>query len=121
MSFLRVLILPLLFACGSSEMTDEPAPITTSNEIQARDDFTFEPSHLTVPAGTTVRWTNVGVHGHTVTSGESGSASAGGDFDGSLNAGVTFEHTFDAVGDHPYFCRPHAGLGMKGVVTVTAK
>src|SRR5262249_34634390 len=75
---------------------------------------------ITVAPGTTVRWKNVGSSTHTITSGLSSKAAdrPGIDFDARLPAGATFEFTFEEVGDHPYFCRPHEGMGMKGVVTV---
>lgn len=120
MTFLRILIAPLIAACGASDAPSDPSPITSATEVRAGDDLTFTPSHLTVPVGTKVRWTNSGSHGHTVTSGDMGSGSVGAEFDGSLPVGESFEHTFETVGDHPYFCRPHIGFGMKGVVTVTA-
>ena len=39
---------------------------------------------------------------------------------GILSAGESFEHTFDTPGVYNYFCRPHEGLGMVGVVIVGA-
>ena len=108
----RILAILLVSACGSNE------PTLTTNEITASDAFTFAPSHITVAAGTTVRWTNAGSLMHTVTSGANAPDLAGAEFDASLPPGQTFEHTFNAVGDHPFFCRPHAGMGMKGIVTV---
>ncbi|PSP55916.1 plasmid stabilization protein [Halobacteriales archaeon QS_1_67_19] len=37
---------------------------------------------------------------------------------GVLSAGETFEHTFETAGVYNYYCRPHEGLGMVGVVLV---
>ncbi|WP_257628875.1 cupredoxin domain-containing protein [Haloplanus salinarum] len=37
---------------------------------------------------------------------------------GILSAGESFEHTFDTPGVYNYFCRPHEGLGMVGLVVV---
>ncbi len=111
----------LLAACGSSDSASEtltPGP----NEILVGHSLTFTPAHRTVTAGTTVRWVNSGPFDHTVTSGASSKSAdmPGTDFDAQLRSGGTFEVTFDAVGDHPFFCRPHEGMGMKGIVTVTA-
>lgn len=110
----------LTAACGSSG--SDSAPLTPGAvEIQAGDGLSFNSPHITVAAGTTVRWRNVGQeHGHTVTSGTSSKAAdrPGAEFDAELPQGGTFEFVFDEVGDHPYFCRPHEAMGMKGVVTV---
>ena len=37
---------------------------------------------------------------------------------GVVDAGTTFEHTFETPGVYNYFCRPHEGLGMVGLVIV---
>lgn len=74
----------------------------------------FLPSTLTVPAGTTVTWTNDDPAAHTVTSGQD--SISDGVFDSNLFlAGKTFSHTFDAPGEYEYFCFVH--LWMKGKVT----
>ncbi len=72
--------------------------------------FDMLPGSARVPVGTTVRWTNEDGARHTVTSGAPGDADAGAIFDGDLPGnGGTFAFTFDAPGEYPYFCRPHAG------------
>ena len=86
----------------------------------ANADHAYEPLDLTVPAGTTVRWTNMDAIAHTVTSGVSdGSAgTADGRFDsGFLDQGETFTFTFTEPGTYPYYCIPHPW--MRGTVTVT--
>ncbi|WP_255152769.1 plastocyanin/azurin family copper-binding protein [Halorarius halobius] len=37
---------------------------------------------------------------------------------GILSSGQTFEHTFETQGVYNYYCRPHEGLGMVGLVIV---
>jgi plastocyanin len=111
----------LLAACGGSDSAPEtlsPGP----NEILVGNALNFTPAHLTVPLGTTVRWRNVGPYDHTVTSGLSSkpAGSPGTEFDDSFRSGTTFDFTFETVGDHPFFCRPHELMGMKGVITVVA-
>jgi plastocyanin len=107
----------LLGACGTDENL-MPGP----NEILVGTAISFTPTHLTVPAGTTVRWRNVGPYDHTVTSGLSSKVAdqPGTGFDDVFNSGTTFEFTFEELGDHPFFCRPHEFMGMKGVITVVA-
>jgi plastocyanin len=75
-------------------------------------DFAFNPKTITVPVGTTVRWTNTGNAPHTVTSTSSPKA-----FDsGTLNSGDTFQHTFTTAGQFPYRCSIHPS--MTGTVIV---
>jgi plastocyanin len=75
-------------------------------------DFAFTPKTITVPVGTTVRWTNNGSAPHTVTSTSSPKA-----FDsGTLNSGDSFEFTFKTVGQFPYRCSIHPS--MTGTVIV---
>jgi plastocyanin len=75
-------------------------------------DFAFTPKTITVPVGTTVRWTNNGNAPHTVTSTSSPKA-----FDsGTLNSGDTFQHTFTTAGQFPYRCNIHPF--MTGMVIV---
>jgi len=38
---------------------------------------------------------------------------------GVMSAGETFEHTFEEPGVYDYFCSPHEGLGMVGIVVVS--
>lgn len=78
-------------------------------------DFAFNPKTITVPVGTTVRWTNNGSAPHTVTSTSSPKA-----FDsGTLNPGESFEFTFKTAGQFPYRCAIHPS--MTGMVIVEQK
>lgn len=97
----------------------------------------FRPEEITVEVGTTVTWENTSGHGHTVTAYEGGIPDdaeywASGGFDSedaarsgweSDNSGVfyqneSWEHTFETVGSHQYFCIPHEDSGMLGFVHV---
>lgn len=76
-------------------------------------DIDYEPAEVTVPAGTTVTWTNTGNLPHTVTK-DSG---AGDDFDsGTLQPGDTYEQTFETAGTIEYYCTIHAN--QRGSLTV---
>ena len=120
-----------VLAAGSGEGghetgADEPVEVGAEVAIPvgafdpANADAAYDPLNITIPVGTTVRWTNLDGMSHTVTSGVSdGSAGvADGIFDsGFLVEGDTFTYTFDTPGEFPYYCLPHPW--MTGTVTVT--
>ena len=74
-------------------------------------DFSFAPATLTVPAGTTVTWTNQGSKPHTATADDGTFAS------GTLAKGDTFSQAFSTAGTYAYQCAIHAQ--MVGSVVVT--
>lgn len=77
--------------------------------------FIFRPDPLTVPAGTTVTFTNLDDILHTVTAGERGAPS--GQFDGDLQGiDSTFRFTFDEPGTYAYHCTIHPGMDATVVV-----
>src|SRR5258708_35635561 len=70
-------------------------PATTEVKI---DNFSFGPATLTVPAGTSVTWTNRDDIPHTV-------ASPGGRFKSQvIDTGETVSFTFTKTCTYPYFC-----------------
>ena len=83
----------------------------------------FSPAVLEVAPGDTVIWQYTsGWMGHTVTSGMNCIAD-GMFFDASVNNGSpTFEWVVPdyASVDIPYFCQPHCGMGMTGVISINA-
>src|SRR5438045_3909194 len=56
----------------------------------------FDPVEITVPAGTTVVWTNKGESEHTTTAADKSWDS------GTLSKGATFQHAFPTAGDFNY-------------------
>lgn len=75
----------------------------------------FAPAAVVIDPGTTITWEWTGQGGaHNVVDEEeafnSGTAVE--------EAGTTFEYTFEEEGVFQYYCVPHKGLGMKGVVVV---
>ena len=73
-------------------------------------EFVFEPEEITVPAGTTVTFTNQDKAPHTATADDSS-------FDTEeLGQGDSAEETFDEPGTYSYYCRFH--VFMKGSVVV---
>lgn len=84
------------------------AQTSTDVPIQA---FAFQPTTLTVPAGTTVTWTNHDPIPHTVTDVNQLWDS------GLFEENATFSKTFDAPGTYSYYCVPHPV--MSGTIEVT--
>ena len=75
--------------------------------------WTYDPSEITVPQGATVSWTNTGVVAHTVTSDD------GASFDSAtLDPQGIFSFIADTPGTFTYNCAFHPW--MKGTLTVTS-
>lgn len=80
--------------------------------------FVFNPKDVVIPVGTTVIWVNQDGAPHTAT------ADDGAAFKSDLlSKGQSFSHTFDKIGDFPYFCELHGSAGgqdMAGTIKVVA-
>lgn len=74
-------------------------------------DYTYEPAQLTVPAGTTIEFTNEDSTPHTATSKQSGAFETG-----SIDTGKTATIKLEEPGTYAYYCAFHPF--MKGTVTV---
>jgi plastocyanin len=74
------------------------------------DNFSFGPAALTVPAGTTVTWTNRDDIPHTVVSNDGAFKSK------VLDTDERFSFTFSKPGTYPYFCSIHPKMTGKVVV-----
>jgi Copper binding proteins, plastocyanin/azurin family len=72
-----------------------------------------------ITAGTTVRWVFDSNIAHTTTSGPCPPCTGDGLWDSGYFDRGTFEYTFHTPGEFPYFCIPHATMGMTGVVNVS--
>ena len=97
---------------GTVQAGDPPA-VDTGQHI-AIFNYKFDPAVLTVPAGTTVTWTNKDEVPHTVVSSDKRFTQSGG-----LDTGDHYSYTFKDVGSYEYFCTLHPF--MKGKIVVTAK
>lgn len=99
----------MVAACGGASAVS-PATVTIAG-------FTYAPSPISVPAGTTVTWSNEDDIVHTVTSGTP-DAPGTHPLDGTLDGpGTSYEATLSDPGTFAYFCARHNG--MRGSVTVT--
>jgi plastocyanin len=92
------------YSSGSSSAREADA------NVAVHDNY-YKPKKITVPAGTTVRWTNSGQHDHTVSSDD------GSWLSDELVPGQVYDHTFTAPGTYPYHCLIR-GHQMSGVVVV---
>jgi plastocyanin len=83
----------------------------TVSEVKI-DNFSFSPTTLTVPAGTTVTWTNRDDIPHTVVSTDDPRI-----FKSKvLDTDEKFSFTFSKPGTYPYFCSIHPKMTGKVVV-----
>ncbi|PSQ06522.1 halocyanin [Halobacteriales archaeon QS_6_71_20] len=96
----------------------------------------FRPYEISVAVGDTVVWENTSTRAHSVTAyadripddaayfatggydSEAAAREAWNGSDGAITSGERFTHTFESPGDYTYFCIPHEGAGMVGVVRV---
>ena len=103
--------------CGDDGASDKTGSSGSAPEADATGgdaveivEFNFEPEEITVPAGTTITFTNQDKAPHTATADD-------GSFDtDELGKGDSAEETFDDPGTYSYYCRFHAF--MKGSVIV---
>ena len=102
---------------GSGDPAAAASKVMPRNEV-AMLEFHFRPESLNVWTGDTVTWVNKGNFPHTTTSGVSGKPDG---LWGSkhIARGESFSYVFTQPGTYPYYCVPHHGLGMKGVIVVT--
>ncbi|AGM31285.1 amicyanin [Mycobacteroides abscessus] len=84
-----------------------PAPAGPAVNIE---NFAFNPPTLTVPAGTTVTWTNKDEEPHNVVAEDGAFRSPG------MDARGTFSHQFTKAGTYTYVCGIHPF--MKATVVV---
>ncbi|WP_349367776.1 plastocyanin/azurin family copper-binding protein [Salinarimonas sp.] len=103
-------------------IAQEPAAV-----VEMTNDLEFVPESVTIRAGETVEWRNVGTAAHTVTADPDEAADPdhvvlpeGAETfnSGVITGGGSFTHTFEAPGRYAYFCIPHERTGMLGEVIV---
>ncbi|MEF8827387.1 MAG: plastocyanin/azurin family copper-binding protein [Haloarcula sp.] len=97
---------------------------TVLSSDQGAGQYVNTPAVVWVEQGATVSWT-IGEGSHSVTAYHPGNDRPLGipedadPFDsGILESGESFERTFEVPGVYDYWCRPHEGLGMVGLVVV---
>src|SRR5450759_2578598 len=117
-------LLSISSSCTKSSTYNTPSGNTTgsntgskgssvpgANEVWIQN-MTFDPSSITVTAGTTVTWTNKDAIGHTVTSDS-------GFFDsGNIGTNGTYSYMFATEGTFNYHCKVHPAMIASVTVTV---
>ena len=106
MMFASLLVLVALVFGPKDVHAGSPA---AASEVKI-DNFSFTPSTVTVPAGTTVTWTNSDDIPHTVVSNDNTFKSR------VLDTDEKFSYTFTKPGTYPYFCSVHPKMTAKIVV-----
>jgi plastocyanin len=74
------------------------------------DNFSFSPGTITIPTGTTVKWTNRDDIPHTVVNDDQKFQSK------ALDTDESYSYTFTKPGTYPYFCSIHPKMTGKVVV-----
>lgn len=102
----------IVIAIAAALLSAAPAAYAQATPSVTIDNYAFAPAEITVPAGTTVTWTNAqgdDVHSSTSNDGLWDS--------GTLQTGESYKFTFQQPGDFAYACSIHPD--MQGVVHVT--
>jgi plastocyanin len=95
---------------GTTAATAGPAAPVSGNAVSI-DNFAFAPATLTVPAGSTVTWTNKDEEPHTVVANDGSFHSPG------MGSQATFSYTFTKPGTFEYVCSIHPYMHATVVVT----
>jgi plastocyanin len=109
---LGVAIVSIALGIGSGARANaDPAAAPSASEAAVKiDNFSFSPATITIPVGTTVRWTNRDDIPHTVVSDDKTFKSK------ALDTDEQFTYTFTKAGTYSYFCSLHPK--MTAVVVV---
>jgi plastocyanin len=103
--------MPMPAGSGSSAAPAASEAPHGSNAVNISN-FAFAPASLTIPAGSTVTWTNKDEEPHTVVSSDGTTFHSPG-----LDTGATYSFTFQNAGTFEYICSIHPM--MHGAVVVT--
>lgn len=106
-----VLLLAALALTSCSSPSADASPVATS-KVNLPPSYKFDPADITVPAGTTVTWTNNDNFTHSVRLLDDGGAVM------PMKPGESVSFTFDKPGLHHYDCSYHP-QNMKATVLVT--
>jgi plastocyanin len=108
---LAVLLATLGFGRPSNTFAAAPDNKPASEVAIKIDNFSFSPATITVPAGTTIRWTNRDDIPHTVVSDDKTTFKSK-----VLDTDEQFTYTFTKPGTYSYFCSIHPKMTARVVV-----
>lgn len=106
----------MLFLGAVLALVAAPLMATATEHVVTIDFLSFSPQNINIIAGDTVRWINNSDFFHTTTSGAG--CVANGLWNLNLASGAQVTHTLNTPGTFPYFCIPHCGALMTGVINV---
>src|SRR5215470_5648940 len=109
LSVAALAIILIMMAGRSKTYGASPTEEKQSTEVKI-DNFVFSPNTLTVPAGTTIRWTNHDDIPHNVVADDKSFKSR------VLDTDEAFPYTFSKPGTYTYFCSIHPKMTGKVVV-----
>jgi len=102
----------ILVAMGILLALQVAAQDSKSNTVDVKiDNFSFAPGTITIPVGTTVRWTNRDDIPHTVVSDDQRTFASK-----TLDTDDQFSYKFTKPGTYGYFCSIHPKMTGKVVV-----
>ena len=105
-------VLAIAAGVSAGSLANEAAPKAGIGPMQVKiDNFTFAPTPLTVPAGTTVQWVNRDDIPHTVVSDDKATFKSK-----ALDTDEGYSYTFSKSGTYTYFCSIHPKMTGKVVV-----
>jgi plastocyanin len=113
-------LLPLIGCTGAAPTpTAAPAEAPPADESPAAGgeqvtlvNFAFDPTELTVPAGTTVTFRNDDAALHSVSEGSDGQVADDAAFDEDVESGTSIEIPFDEAGTFQVTCKYHPQMNM---------
>jgi LPXTG-motif cell wall-anchored protein len=94
----------------TSTTTNTSTPSANNSNTVSIENFSFNPSEITVKKGTEVTWTNNDSTTHTVTSDTNAFQS------GDITPGSTYKFTFSQTGTFSYHCSIHTTMTGKVIV-----
>jgi plastocyanin len=104
--------LAILAGIAAGSPANEGAPKRGNGLVEVKiDNFTFAPTPLTIPAGTTVQWVNRDDIPHTVVSDDKTTFKSK-----ALDTDENYSYTFSKPGTYTYFCSSHPKMTGKVVV-----
>jgi plastocyanin len=107
---LAISLVAVVNGCKKDDNSPASSGTPPANEVWMQSNA-FNPSSITVSAGTTITWRNKDSAAHTVTSNNGGFTSSS-----NISGGGTYSFQFMTAGTYPYHCTIHSGMTGQVVV-----